>query len=139
MSHFSEIDIKESGEVVQVAHLSITHKGERMDVVIDDCEFLSVSEDIQGRDLIAIKYDGVEYQGSMKVYRDEELERVIVNDDIEVYVDEAGNPLNMYSRTGADFDTDEIAEEVHDFQSAESELFCFGSIKWSYVDKEWKL
>ncbi len=75
----------------------------------------------------------------MKVYRDEELERVIVNDDIEVYVDEAGNPLNMYSRTGADFDTDEIAEEVHDFQSAESELFCFGSIKWSYVDKEWKL
>ena len=63
MSPFSEIDIKESGEVVQVAHLSITHKGERMDVVIDDCEFLSVSEDIQGRDLIAIKYDGVEYQG----------------------------------------------------------------------------
>ena len=76
----------------------------------------------------------------MKVYRDTELERLVVNDDVEVYTcEETGKALNMYSRTGADFDAEEIEEEVHDFQSAESELFTFGSIKWSYVDKEWKL
>ena len=63
MSHFSEKDIEESGEVVQLSHITINHKGERMDVVIDDCEFLSISEDIQGRDLISVKYDGEEYQG----------------------------------------------------------------------------
>ena len=63
MSHMSELDIKQSGEVCQVAHLTINHKGERMDVAVDDCEFLSISEDIQGRDLISVEYEGVEYQG----------------------------------------------------------------------------
>lgn len=63
MSYMSELDIENSGEVVQVAHLAINHKGERMDVCVDDCEFMSISEDIQGRDLLTIKYEGEEYQG----------------------------------------------------------------------------
>jgi len=63
MSYMSELDIEKSGEVVQLAHLTINHKGEHMDVCVDDCEFMNISEDIQGRDLITIKYEGVEYQG----------------------------------------------------------------------------
>ena len=76
----------------------------------------------------------------MKVYRDEKLERIIIDDDLEVFAcEETGEVQNIFSRTGADFDEDEIAEEVANFQSAESEKFAFGNIKWSVVDKDWQL
>jgi len=76
----------------------------------------------------------------MKVYRDEQSECLVINDDIEAYTcDETGKVLNVFSRTGAEIDSDEIEEEVFDYFTAQNELETFGSIKWSYVDKEWKL
>lgn len=75
----------------------------------------------------------------MKIYRDDNLECLIIDDDVEAYIcEETGEVLNMFSRTSAEFDSDEIQEEVFDFQQAESERLTFRSNIWTRVDKNWK-
>ena len=76
----------------------------------------------------------------MKIAPDTKSDCLVINDDIEVYTcDETGKVLNMYSRTGAEIDSDEIEEEVFNYRTAQNELETFGSLMWSATDKEWTL
>jgi len=76
----------------------------------------------------------------MKIFEDAKSECLVVNDDIEVYTcEETGKVLNLFSRTGAEIDSDEIEEEVFNYRTAQHELETFGKLMWSATDKEWKL
>ena len=76
----------------------------------------------------------------MKIAPDTKSECLVINDDIEVYTcEETGKVLNMYSRTGAEIDSDEIEEEVFNYHTARNELETFGKLLWSAIDKEWTL
>ena len=76
----------------------------------------------------------------MKIAPDTKTDCLVINDDIEVYTcDETGKVLNMYSRTGAEIDSDEIEEEVFNYRTAQSEIETFGNLMWSSIDKEWTL
>jgi len=46
----------------QRAHISITHNGKQIEVLVDDCEFESISEDMFGRDLLVVTYEGLRYE-----------------------------------------------------------------------------
>lgn len=64
MSYMSELDIEKQNEEaypVLVSMVRFIRKGEPIEVDVDDCEFLGIQEDMQGRDLLTFKYEGVEY------------------------------------------------------------------------------
>ena len=59
----------------QVSMVRFTHKGETIEVEVDDCEFLGIEEDMQGRDKLTFKYEGKEYT-AYPVTRGKEKSRI---------------------------------------------------------------